>query len=125
VNPTEDGPVILMLHGHYSDTRNTQLLGPSRANDVVTTAMYTKDTACQHLIHAAFQCLLCSGDTVAAQQIVGLFGKAYPKAATVGVAVSDCRTNLFSCNSHIFDKSEFLLKFQIESGSEELESNKK
>jgi hypothetical protein len=93
-----------MLHGHYSDTRNKQLLGLSRANGVVTTAMHTEDVACQ--------CLLCSGDTVAAQQIASLFGKAYLKAAAVGVAVSDCRTNLFSCNRHILDKSEFLLKIQ-------------
>jgi len=42
VNPTEDGPVILMLHRHYSDTRNTQLLGLSRAKGVVATAMHTK-----------------------------------------------------------------------------------
>jgi len=123
VNLTEDDPVILMLHGHYSDTRNKQLLGLSRANGVVTTAMHTKDAACRHFVHAACQCLLCSGDTVAAQQIASLFGKAYLKAAAVGVAVSDCRTNLFSCNRHILDKSGFLLKIQIGSRSEELESN--
>jgi len=83
----------------------------------------TEDTSCQHLIHAAFRYLLCSGDTVAAQQIASLFGKAYLKAAAVGVAVSDCRTNLFSFNRHSFDKSVFLLKIQIGSRSEELESN--
>jgi len=82
--------------------------------------MHTKDAACRHFVHAAFQCLLCSGDAVAALQIASMFGKAYLKAAAVGVAVSDGRTNLFSCNRHIFDKSEFLLKIQI--GSEELES---
>jgi hypothetical protein len=110
-----------MPHRHYSDTRNTQLLGLSRANGVVATATHTKDAACRHFVHAAFQ---CSGDTVAAQQIASLFGKAYLKAAAVvGVAVSDCRINLFSYNKHILDKSEFLLNIQIGIGSEELESN--
>jgi hypothetical protein len=42
-------------------------------------------------------------------QIASLLGKAYPKAATVAVAVNGFRrTGLFPCNRHIFDETEFL-----------------
>ena len=53
-----------------------------------------------------------------------MFGKAYLKAAAVGVVVSGLRTNLFSCKRNFFDKSEYLQIIQIGSGSEEVESNK-
>jgi hypothetical protein len=39
-------------------------------------------------------------ETFAAQEIASLFGKVYLKAAAIGVAVSDCRTNFFLQQTH-------------------------
>jgi hypothetical protein len=55
-------------------------------------------------------------------QIAGLLGKAYLKAATVGVAVNGfIRTGLFPYNRHIFHESEFLHEYQNKRCCEETE----
>jgi hypothetical protein len=63
-----------------------------------------------------------SARVVTHYQIAGLLGKAYLKAATVGVAVNGLRrTGLFPYNRHIFHESEFLQVYKNISGCEETE----
>ncbi|KAJ4429765.1 hypothetical protein ANN_21969, partial [Periplaneta americana] len=122
VKPTKDDPVILVLDGHYSHTRNVELLELARANGVhivclpphCTHKMQPLDVAFMlpfktYYAQAIEQWLKQNAGRVVTHYQVGmLLGEAFNKAATVAVATNGFRkTGLYPCNRHIFSDFEF------------------
>jgi hypothetical protein len=122
--PIKDDPVILVLDGHYSHTRNLEVITLARENHV--------DIIClpPHSSHKmqpldkvfvgplkTFYCQeikkwLCSRPerVVTVYQIGELFGNAYKRATTGKIAANGFRaTDLFPCDKNIFRPYDCLL----------------
>ncbi|CAH1967248.1 unnamed protein product [Acanthoscelides obtectus] len=124
VKPSKDDPVVLVLDGHYSHTRNLELLAlVARENGVhiisfpphCTHKMQPLDKAFMsplktYYAQAIENCLgQNSGRVVTHYQVGRLFGEAYNQAATVATATNGFRiTGLFPCNCNVFQPHEFV-----------------
>ncbi|KAJ4437893.1 hypothetical protein ANN_13832, partial [Periplaneta americana] len=122
VKPTKDDAVILVLDGHYSHTRNVELLELSRVNGAHIVCLPPHCTHKMQLLGVAFMLPFKTyyaeaieqwlkqnaGRVVTHYQVGMLLGEAFNKAATVAVATNSFRnTGLYPCNRHIFSDFEF------------------
>ncbi|KAJ4427571.1 hypothetical protein ANN_25219 [Periplaneta americana] len=122
VKPTKDDPVILVLDGHYSHTRNVELLELARVNGAHIVCLPPHYTHKMQLLGVAFMLPFKTyyaqaieqwlkqnaGRVVTHYQVGMLLGEAFNKAATVAVATNGFRnTGLYPCNRHIFSDFEF------------------
>jgi len=114
--PTKD-PVILVLDGHYSHTRNLEVITLAGENHVDIICLPPLSSHKMQPLDKAFvgplktfNCqeieeLLCShpGQVVTIYQIGELFGNAYKRVAAGEIVANGCRaTGLFPCDKNIF-----------------------
>jgi len=122
--PTKEDPVILVLEGHYSHTRNLQFVTLARENHVDIICLPTHSSHKMQPFDKAFmeplKTFYCQeiekwlrshpGQVVTVYQIGKLFGSAYKRAATGEIVVNSFRvTGLFPCDKDIFRPYDFLL----------------
>ena len=120
--PAKEDPVILVLDGHYSHTRNLPLLELARDSGVHIVSL---PPHCSHKMQPLDRAFMSPFKTYYAQavenwtkqhigrevthyQIAGLLGEAYKKSATVATAEHGFRvTGLFPLNPDVFQAHEF------------------
>nr|CAI5823692.1 unnamed protein product [Callosobruchus analis] len=116
VKPSKNDPVVLVLDGHYSHTRNLELLEVARENVVHIVSL---PPHCTHKMQPLDKALMSqaietwlrqhSGRVITHYQVGKLFGEAYNQAATVATAANGFRvTGLFPCDRNVFQPHEFI-----------------
>lgn len=121
--PSKDDPVVLVLDGHYSHTRNLPLLDAARDNGVHIVSL---PPHCSHKMQPLDRAFMSPFKTYYAQaietwmkqnvgrvvthyQIARLLGSAYNKSATVATAEHGFRvTGIFPLNRDVFQPHEFV-----------------
>jgi hypothetical protein len=122
VKPSADDPVLLVLDGHYSLTRNVEIIEMARANVVAIVCIPPHSTHKMQPLDVSFispfkTCYFQETENwlkqhenrvVSTYQIGELMGNAYLKSATGQIAINDFRkTGLYPCNRNIFNDYEF------------------
>nr|CAI5859600.1 unnamed protein product [Callosobruchus analis] len=123
MKPSKNDPVVLVLDGHYSHTRNLELLEVARENGVHIVSL---PPHCTHKMQPLDKALMSplktyyaqaietwlrqhSGRVITHYQVGKLFGEAYNQAATVATAANGFRvTGLFPCDRNVFQPHEFI-----------------
>jgi hypothetical protein len=123
VKPTKEDPVILILDGHHSHTRNYEVVKLGRENHVIIICLPPHSTHKMQPLDVAFMSPFKTyyaqeitnwlrqnpGRVVTVYQIGELFGKAYMRAATLETAIHGFRkTGLYPCNRDIFRAHDFI-----------------
>lgn len=121
--PTEEDPVVLVLDGHYSHTRNLEVILAARKHFVTIVCL---PPHCTHRMQPLDKSFMSPFKTYYAQaiekwlkhnpgrkvtiyQIGEIFGEAFLKAATYQIAVNGFRaTGLFPVNRNYFTEADFL-----------------
>jgi hypothetical protein len=121
---TKDDSVILVLYGHYSHTRNLEVITLARENHVDIICLPPHNSHKMQPLDKVFMGPLKTfcrqesekwlrshpGRVVAVYQIGELFGNAYKRAATGEIAVNSFRAiDLFPCDKNIFRPYDFPL----------------
>ena len=122
--PTEENPAILVLDGHYSHTRNLEVILEARKSFVSIVCL---PPHCTHRMQPLDKSFMSPFKTYYAQsieqwlkhnpgrrvtiyQIGEIFGQAFLKAATYQTAVNGFRaTGLFPVNRNYFNEADFLI----------------
>nr|CAI5826507.1 unnamed protein product [Callosobruchus analis] len=122
-NCDETGLTIVQHDGHYSHTRNLELLEVARENGVHIVSL---PPHCTHKMQPLDKELMSplktyyaqaietwlrqhSGRVITHYQVGKLFGEAYNQAATVATAANGFRvTGLFPCDRNVFQPHEFI-----------------
>lgn len=122
VKPTEEDPAVLVLDGHFTHTRNIELINLARENHVSIVCLPPHSTHKMQPLDVAFMGPLKTfyaqeieswlrnnpGRVVTVYQISEILGKAYVRAATAEAAANGFRkTGLFPCNRQTFREHEF------------------
>jgi len=122
--PTREDPVILVLDGHYSHTRNLEIITLAREYNVDIICLPPYSSHKMQPLDKAFtgplKTFYCQeiniwprshpGRVVTVNQIGELFGNAYKRAARGEIAANGFRaTGFFPCDKNIFRPYEFLL----------------
>jgi hypothetical protein len=122
VKSSADGPVLLIVEGHYSHTKNKDVGNKAREHSVSTGSLPPHSTHKMQPLEVGFLKPLKTnyaqeietwlgnnpGRIVTPFLVCKLFGPAYRKAATTGTSVNSItKTKLFPCNRHIFQDHEF------------------
>ena len=123
VGPTKEHPVLLILDGHSSHTKNLEAIHFARENGIVMLSLPPHTThRLQPLDRTFFKPLMGNYNTACDQwmrnhagrqitiyQIAALFREAYVKSATMSNAVSDfTTTGIWPCNRSVFPASDFV-----------------
>lgn len=118
VKPTEDDPVLLVLDGHYSHSRNPELIDKARQSHVYINCLPPHCTQKMQVLDVSFMKPLKlyyseeieswmrknRGKPVTSYDVAALVGHAYARAATKSNAESGFRaTGLVPLNPNIFD----------------------
>lgn len=122
VRPSTDKPVLLILDGHVTHTKNLNLIDLARKNGVVILCLPPHCThKCQPL-DVSFNSPLSQfysqevkawlrmnpGRVVSQFQVASLFGRAYQRAATMQTAVHGFeKTGIYPTNRHVFTEADF------------------
>lgn len=127
--PTDEEPVILVLDGHYSHTRNIEVIEKARAKNVAIICLPPHSTAKMQPLDVGFMKPLKTyyaqeisnwlrqnmGRVVTHFQVARLYGLAYQKAATMQNSINAFRkTGLIPCNRNIFSDIDFAIHNQAE-----------
>jgi len=122
VTPSADDPVLLIVDGRYSHTKNVDVVDKAREHSVSIVSLPPHST---HKMQPLVVGFLKPLKTYCAQEIetwlgnnpgrivtpflvCRLFGPAYRRAATMETSVNSfTKTGLFPCNRHIFQDHEF------------------
>lgn len=122
VSPTEDNPVVLILDGHSSHTKNLEFVDKARDNHVTVISL---PPHCSHKLQPldvsfmgpfkthfsqAIETYLKNkpGEVVTLNEVSELLGKAYLRAANVSTAVSGFRkTGIAPFNRFVFGDEDF------------------
>ena len=122
VKPSSEDPVVLVLDGHYSHTKNLDMVDKARENNVHIVCLPPHSTHKMQPLNVGFmgpfktyyaqeiETWLANnpGRVVMPLLIIRLFGAAYTKPATMEASVNAFRkTGLVPCNRHIFRDNEF------------------
>lgn len=120
--PTAEDPVLLILDGHYSHTRNIDVINLGRENHV---SILCLPPHCTHRMQpldvgfmSAFKTYYSNeirtwirnkARPVTHYQLGELFGNAYTTAATCRTAMNAFRaTGLYPCNRHVYTDEMFV-----------------
>ncbi|XP_039313972.1 uncharacterized protein LOC105206643 [Solenopsis invicta] len=127
--PTEDDPIVLVLDGHYTHTRNIEVINIARENHILIVCLPPHSTHKMQPLDVGFMFPLKTyyaqaieswlrhnpGRVVTNRQVGMLFGEAYQKAATMNNSINAFKkTGLFPCNRYAFSEEHF----RIYDGSE-------
>ncbi|XP_026316403.1 CENP-B homolog protein 2-like [Hyposmocoma kahamanoa] len=117
VKPSKKDPVLLILDGHYSHTRNLDVIDIARDNGIIIICLPPHSTDRMQPLDVSFMFPLKTyyaqeienwltnhpGRVVTHYQIGEIFGKAYAKACKIDTAVNGFRkTGIFPINENIF-----------------------
>lgn len=122
VKPTKEDPVLVILDGHATHTKNIDLIDLARQNGVILLCLPPHCTHKLQPLDVSFMAPLSAfygqevkswlranpGRVVTQYQIGSLLGLAYNRAATIQTAVSGFRkTGIYPVNRNVFDESDF------------------
>lgn len=125
--PTQDDPVLLVLDGHYSHTRNVDVIDMAKENHVAIVCLPPHSTHKMQPLDVGFMAPFKTyyaqeietwlrnnpGRTVPNTIICSLFGTAYERAATMEISVNSFRkTGLFPYNRNVFRDHDFAIHDQ-------------
>lgn len=131
VKPSVDDPAVLILDGHYSHTKNIDIIDKARQNYVHVICLPPHSTHKMQPLDVGFmgpfktyyaqeiETWLASnpGRVVTPLMVARLFGKAYTRAATMEASVNAFRkTGLVPCNRHIFRDHDFAIHSDAANG---------
>lgn len=134
VKPTAEDPVLLVFDGHFTHTRNIDVINIARENHVIIVCLPPHSSHKMQPLDVSFMKPLKvfysneietwlranPGRVVTVYQIGELLGKAYMKAATVQNAVEGFRTTgLFPLNKYRFGPEDFPLHPNISTALDE------
>ena len=123
VKPSVSEPVLLVLDGHYSHTRNLEVIDMARESGVGIICLPPHSTHMMQPLDVSFMSPFKTyysqeienwlksniGRVVTHYQVASLMRKAYVRAATVEVAVNGFRkTGIFPFNPNLFRENDFL-----------------
>lgn len=133
--PSKEDPVLLVLNGHYTHTRNIELLDMAKENGVDIICLPPHCTHKMQPLDRSFMFPLKTyysqaietwlkqhpGRPVTHYQVAALLGEAYNKAATVSNAAGGFKcSGLFPCDRNIFQDFEYC---QVSSSDQEEHAN--
>ncbi|GBP59179.1 CENP-B homolog protein 2 [Eumeta japonica] len=117
VKPSKEDPVLLVLDGHYSHTRNLDVIDIARDNGVSVVCLPPHSTDHMQPLDVSFMfpfktfytqeierwLINHPGRVVTHYQLGEIFGRAYAKARKIDIAVNGFReTGIFPLNENIF-----------------------
>ncbi|KAG8223667.1 hypothetical protein J437_LFUL001775 [Ladona fulva] len=123
VKSTLEDPVILILDGHYSHTRNLEVINFARDNHTIMACLPPHSTHRMQPLDVAFmkpfktyynqeiqKWLSCNeGRIVTQYEVTKLMGKAYVRAATISNAISGFRaTGIYPFDDSIFTETKLI-----------------
>ncbi|XP_072389888.1 uncharacterized protein [Diabrotica undecimpunctata] len=122
VNPSKENPVLLILDGHYSHTRNLELIDIARKSGVSIVCLPPHSTDKLQHLDVSFMFLLKTRYAKAIEQWfssnlnrvvrkLSLFCEAYLRATTLETAVNGLRkTWIHPFNSDVFQEHDFIAR---------------
>lgn len=127
--PSKDDPVLLVLDGHYSHTRNIDVIELARTHNVSIVCFPPHSTHKMQPMDVGFMSPLKTyyaqaietwlrnnpGRTLPNNNVCKLLGEAYNKAATMETSVNAFRkSGLFPCNRHVFQDVDFSIHSEVD-----------
>lgn len=120
--PSEESPVLLLLDGHYSHTRNIEIIDLARENHITIVCLPPHAThklqpldktfmgsLKSHYSEAIRIWLRHSERPVGPYDIAELFGKAYVNCQTASIAINGfSRTGIYPCDRGVFTEVDFI-----------------
>lgn len=134
VKPSLEDPVILILDGHYTHTRNMDVIVKARENHIILICLPPHSTHKIQPLDVAFMGPLktyyCKeietwlkanpGRTVSPYQIASLFGKAYSRAASMEISINGFRKcGIMPFNRETFRDHDFAIHEKLETSFED------
>lgn len=128
VKPSEQKPVILILDGHYSHTRNLDVIDMARESGIIVLSLPPHSTYRIQPLDVAFMgpfktfyanevetwLMNHPGRVVTSYQVSELMGKAYIRAATKEVAIDGFKkSGIYPFNRDLFRDHDFALSTQM------------
>lgn len=122
VKPSKDDPILLLLDGHVTHTKNLDLIDLAREHGVILLCFPPHCTHRLQPLDVSFMAPLSTfysqevkawlranpGRIVTQYQVGRLFGQAYARAATIQTAVSGfSKTGIYPNNRHVFGDADF------------------
>lgn len=122
VKPSAESPVLLFLDGHYSHTRNIEIIELARQNHVTIVSLPPHTTHKLQPLDKTFMGALKTHYSEAIRlwmrhnqrrlgpyDIAELFNQAYVQCQTGSIAINGfSNTGLFPCNRHMFTDADFI-----------------
>lgn len=119
--PTSKSPVLLILDGHYTHTRNIDVVDLAQENNVTIISLPPRSTHKMQPLDRTFipalkiyygeeirQWNLKNQHNLTAFDVMKLFGKAYVKCQTAELAIRGFElTGIYPINKHVFNDAEF------------------